>query len=147
MILFGGDRLPGVPSDDYVVPVESTASIRANVRELCPRLHGFTGEGAQTLGEEDHHAGEWAGLMPFSRDGRPIVGSLASLGLPNCWLACGFGPAGIMEGPYAAKLLAGRVAGALQGGRDAVAREVEADQVSMQSLDPSRPGCCCRAVC
>ena len=52
MILFGGDRLPGVPSDDYVVPVESTASIRANVRELCPRLHGFTGEGAQTLGED-----------------------------------------------------------------------------------------------
>ena len=38
--------------------------------EFAPRL--------RRLGIE----GEWAGLMPFSRDGRPMVGELGDVGAP-----------------------------------------------------------------
>lgn len=146
MLLFGGDRLPGVAAGDYAPPVSSIASIRGHVRELCPSLKGYGGEDGRA-GQEDAHAGEWAGLMPFSRDGRPIVGSLASLGLPNCWLACGFGPVGIMEGPHAAKLLAGRVAaqvGGCGGEMKNETNETKEDKVAMESLKPSR--CCERLI-
>ena len=138
MILFGGDRLPGAAADDYEPPAASTATIRDHVRELCPSLKGFHGENGGTS-DEQAHSGEWAGIMPFSRDGRPIVGSLAPFGLPNCWLACGFGPSGIMEGPAAAELLAARVAGKSDG-------EAHADRLVIESLDPCRPGCCERVV-
>lgn len=144
MILFGGDRLPGAAADDYTIPAASAVSIRANVTELCPSLMGFHGKGGGSRQEdEEAHAGEWAGLMPFSRDGWPIVGTLAPLGLPAVWLACGFGPSGIMEGPHAAKLLAARVAADCSGCQPAMLkREGPEDKVAMACLDPSRPGCC-----
>ena len=44
-----------------------------------------------------------AGLMPFSIDGTPIVGELSETGYPGLWLATGFGPEGIMEGPAAGR--------------------------------------------
>ena len=62
-----------------------------------------------------------------------VRSSLAPLGLPHVWLAVGFGPVGIMEGPYAAKMLVGRIAKAV---------ESETDRAVMASIDPSRPGCC-----
>lgn len=43
--------------------------------------------------------------MPFSIDGIPIVGELAEAGYPNLWLATGFGPHGIMEGPAAGRFV------------------------------------------
>ena len=46
-------------------------------------------------------SGAWTGIMPFSRDGRPIVGQLAPSRAPGIWLSMGFGPHGIMEGPAA----------------------------------------------
>ena len=134
MLLFGGDRLPGAAADDYEVPGGSSASIRANVRELLPFLRGFDDQGATE--EEEEAAGAWAGIMPFSRDGRPIVGHLGHLGMPHCHVAVGFGPAGIMEGPYAAKLLAGQIAHASGVRLPGRAREDEADKAILQSLSP-----------
>ena len=64
--------------------------------------------------------------------------------MPSCWLAVGFGPAGIMEGPYAAKLLAGRIARRVLHGtggehHPAAARsEDEADRAILASLDPGQ---------
>ena len=139
MLVFGGDRLPGAAANDYVVPATSSASVRANVRELLPGLRGF-GSATSTSEEEEEAAGSWAGLMPFSQDGRPIVGSLGCLGMPTCWLAVGFGPQGIMEGPYAAKLLAGRIAlgSGLRGNATHRTSEDEADELILRSLDPKR---------
>ena len=51
-------------------------------------------------------AGTWAGIMGFSVDGKPLIGELDELGYPGLWLAAGFGPHGIMEGPGAARALA-----------------------------------------
>ena len=98
--------------------------------------------------------GEWAGLMPFAHDGKPIVGELSRLGLDGLWLCCGFGPAGIMEGPKAAQVLAELVvedvlhttprprtrvamADAESGGDDA-----RWARVAMAWMDPCRAGCC-----
>jgi glycine/D-amino acid oxidase-like deaminating enzyme len=140
MLLFGGDRISGLAAGDYQVPAASAASIRANVRELLPGLRGFVEEEGEGAGSEA--AGSWAGLMPFSADGRPIVGPLhRDLGLDTCWLAVGFGPAGIMEGPYAAKLLAGRIAAHdrhLKGQSAAIlpVSEDEADRAILASLEP-----------
>ena len=147
MILFGGDRLPGAAASDYAVPAASRASICANVREMLPALRGF--EEAATA-QEAELAGEWAGLMPFSADGRPLVGSLKHLGLASCWLAVGFGPAGVMEGPYAAKLLANQIAEAFaierypatwsESRRATAFGRDEADLIILRSLSPSVKG-------
>ena len=136
MLLFGGDRLPGAAAKDYAVPAASSASIRANVRELLPSLQGFNERG--WFGEDDR-AGSWAGLMPFSQDGRPLVGPLEHLRMRGCWLAVGFGPSGIMEGPYAAKLLAGRIAShfGAKGSKGAHQNEDEADRVILANLNPT----------
>lgn len=73
--------------------------------------------------------GEWAGLMPFSKDGRPMVGELCdvgalqriptakrnhcatvitglpfSVGLKHVHVVVGFGSNGVMSGPHAGRL-------------------------------------------
>ena len=77
--------------------------------------------------------------MPFSQDGRPLVGPLDHLRMRGCWLAVGFGPSGIMEGPYAAKLLAGRIAShfGAKGSKGAHQNEDEADRVILANLNPT----------
>jgi len=52
--------------------------------------------------------GEWAGLMPFSVDGKPLVGSLKGVSerFDGLWIAGGFGGEGMMLGPGVAKQLA-----------------------------------------
>lgn len=158
-LVFGGDRLPNVGSCDYTVPPTSELHVRHHAHELMPGMR----EALLTADE----AGSWAGLMPFSADGRPIVGECDSLGLSNLWLACGFGPSGIMEGPAAAKMLATRVAARIDAARPATPHaapketaasaqgkprrvasavdEGEAAHVAMAAMDPCRPGCCTAA--
>ncbi|MEE2778131.1 MAG: FAD-dependent oxidoreductase [Acidobacteriota bacterium] len=48
------------------------------------------------------------GLRPLSADGLPIVGKVP--GLANAWVATGHGPAGLMLGPYSAKVLVDAIA-------------------------------------
>mmetsp|Transcript_30203 Transcript_30203/g.68196 ORF Transcript_30203/g.68196 Transcript_30203/m.68196 type:complete len:97 (+) Transcript_30203:526-816(+) len=91
--------------------------------------------------------------MPFSSDGLPMVGECAALGFGGLWLACGFGPTGIMEGPAAAALLAERLVVRLQGGAMAPTRpgmgracaalseEEEDKRVVLQTMNPCRQGC------
>lgn len=150
MLVFGGDRLPGVASDDYQVPQASEEAVRLHASELLPAITrprgappaGAAGAAAAQAAEEQ--AGAWAGLMPFSADGRPIVGDCAVLGAPpNLWLACGFGPSGIMEGPMAARLLARRVAQRLELDSELTA-DPEGAHEAMRAMDPCRPGCCVR---
>ena len=46
----------------------------------------------------------WAGLMPFSLDGRPLIGRIAER--RNLWIVSGLASSGFGRGPMAGKLLA-----------------------------------------
>jgi sarcosine oxidase subunit beta len=46
----------------------------------------------------------WAGLMPFSLDGKPIIGRIANR--DNLWIVSGLASSGFGRGPMAGKLLA-----------------------------------------
>ena len=46
----------------------------------------------------------WSGLMPFSRDGRPIIGKIPQPG--NLYVVSGLAPSGFGRGPMAGKLIA-----------------------------------------
>jgi glycine/D-amino acid oxidase-like deaminating enzyme len=46
----------------------------------------------------------WAGLMPFSLDGMPIIGRIP--GRENCYVVTGLASSGFGRGPMAGKLLA-----------------------------------------
>ena len=74
--------------------------------------------------------------MPFSRDGKPIIGELNDIGLDGIWLLCGFGPHGIMEGPGAAKWIADKVINKLNN-----IEEKLDDKDLIQSIDSLRPNC------
>ena len=144
-LVFGGDRIPGVRDDDYSVPEETERAVWAHATELFPAAIYDLVRG--TLRAASDEAGAWAGLMPFSADGKPIVGELAPLGLPNLWMACGFGPSGVMEGPMAASLLAARLAARLgfAGDGDGVGLGGDEEQRAvMRAIDPCREGCCAR---
>lgn len=92
-LLFGGYRIP-TDFDDYRV---DKAQIDRNITYV---------EGAlPTIGDVDV-TGCWSGLMPFSMDGRALVGSLTAFGHPDIYLATGMGGEGIMMGPAITELLA-----------------------------------------
>ena len=46
----------------------------------------------------------WAGLMPFSLDGKPLIGRIP--GRDNLWIVSGLASSGFGRGPMAGKLLA-----------------------------------------
>lgn len=46
----------------------------------------------------------WAGLMPFPRDGKPLIGRLP--GREHLWIVSGLASSGFGRGPMAGKLLA-----------------------------------------
>src|SRR5207302_1364304 len=46
----------------------------------------------------------WAGLMPFPRDGKPLIGRIP--GRDNLWIVTGLASSGFGRGPMAGKLLA-----------------------------------------
>ena len=89
-IVFGGDRqLVG-----YNKTVEA-AGIEVNfghVAELLPMVGHLS------------IARTWAGLMPFSLDGRPIIGKIPHL--ENLYIVSGLASSGFGRGPMAGKLIA-----------------------------------------
>ena len=120
-IIFGGARIRCAPGA-YEVSREVFESNYAHVCEFLPAV------GAHEI------AGSWTGLMPFSVDGRSIVGELRRVGLPGLWLAAGFGPHGVMEGPGAMSMLANAIAG--RSGRNSA---------RFEEIDACREGCVVRA--
>jgi glycine/D-amino acid oxidase-like deaminating enzyme len=122
-VIFGGSRIPLAPGADEAracvlgeAELLEVASNQAHVAEFFPAARAL------------ESAGAWCGVMPFSQDGPPLVGSLAPLGgggggggsggggdLAGLWLAAGFGPHGIMEGPGAMKFLAEDIVDSLRG--------------------------------
>eukprot|EP00041_Stephanoeca_diplocostata_P008279 m.120848 g.120848 ORF g.120848 m.120848 type:complete len:548 (+) comp17255_c0_seq1:336-1979(+) len=117
-IVFGGGRIRTHPQD-YAVDAQSIADLRNHAGEFL----------ADEVMETELE-GTWAGLMPFSMDGYPIVGELSSFGLPNLWLVTGFGGNGIMLGPMFAKFVANALVGIAP-----LPRAVQA------SCCPARNGC------
>ena len=89
-IVFGGDRqLVGLNK------VPDPAGIEVN--------RGHAAEVASFLLEHPIKR-TWAGLMPFTLDGRPIIGRLPHL--DNLYVVTGLGPSGFGPGPMSGKLLA-----------------------------------------
>ena len=110
---FGGDRThlkkAFKPTYEDYEPDSSMLSQLLDTK-IYPTLLGvqgwFTGDNADEVGS-------WAGVMPFSVDGLPIIDDLStpkecgniSRVQPRLWICSGFGPSGIMDGPGAAFLL------------------------------------------
>ena len=92
-IVFGGDRVRTSPTD-YASDPLSVAANQRHIYSLCPALASLEVDGS------------WSGLMPFSSDGKPLVGELAKVGYPGLFLADGLGAGGIIMGPALARLLA-----------------------------------------
>lgn len=88
-IVFGGDR---VRSDRPVVDHDGVATNHAHVGELLPMV----GQLAPVR--------TWAGLMPFSLDGRPLLGPVPER--DGLFLAGGLASSGFGRGPMAGQLVA-----------------------------------------
>ena len=94
-INFGGGRLR-VDRGSNILVQQHLEDSRNFVESLLPlKQHGFIGA--------------FTGLMPFPMCGHPLVTSFRSHGHPNLYLAGGFGPGGIKNGPGAAKVLAAEI--------------------------------------
>lgn len=88
-IVFGGDR---VLTPDPTVDVEGIEINHDHVAELLPQIRDL--EAVRT----------WCGLMPFSLDGRPMIGPLP--GHEGLFLAGGLASSGFGRGPMAGRLVA-----------------------------------------
>jgi sarcosine oxidase subunit beta len=89
-ITFGGDRqLAGYDKTPDAAGIEVN---RGHASEVIPMLH------------ELPIRRTWAGLMPFSLDGKPIIGAIPQL--ENLYIVSGLGSSGFGRGPMAGKLLA-----------------------------------------
>ena len=89
-IIFGGDRQ--VVGHDRTPDPEGIAVNHAHATEVLPLLRDIP------------IARTWAGLMPFSLDGKPLIGRIAYH--PNLYIASGLASSGFGRGPMAGKLLA-----------------------------------------
>ncbi len=89
-IVFGGDRQ--AIGYDRSVDAGGIENNFAHTAEVLPFLH----ELAITR--------TWSGLMPFSLDGRPIIGKIPQL--ENLYIATGLASSGFGRGPMAGKLIA-----------------------------------------
>jgi sarcosine oxidase subunit beta len=89
-LIFGGDRR----FSDFSKAVDHTGieANRAHAAEVLPILKTLPVKRA------------WAGLMPFSLDGLPVIGKAAQH--PNLYVIGGLGASGFSRGPMAGKLLA-----------------------------------------
>ena len=89
-LVFGGDRqLAGYDKDVEPAGIEVNFG---QVRELLPML------GKLSI------ARTWAGLMPFSMDGKPVIGSIPQV--DNLYIVSGLASSGFGRGPMAGKLIA-----------------------------------------
>ena len=89
-IIFGGDRqLVGYNTDPDPAGIEVN---HAHAAEVLPLLKTLTIKRT------------WAGTMPFSNDGSPIIGAIPQH--PNLYIVSGLASSGFGRGPMAGKLLA-----------------------------------------
>jgi len=100
-LVFGGDRV-WTSADDRTVDGDGIAVNHAHVAELVPLVAQLP------------PARTWSGLMPFTRDGRPLIGPVAEAGHDGLYLAGGLASSGFGRGPMAGQLIAD-----LATGRDA----------------------------
>ena len=92
-IVFGGDRQ--MAGYDYTVDAAGVESNFGHVSEVLPFVSGHP------------IARTWAGLMPFSLDGRPIIGGIPQL--DGLYIVSGLASSGFGRGPMAGKLIADHV--------------------------------------
>ena len=89
-IIFGGDReLVGY---DYTVDAGGVEVNFGHASEILPMLGGMA------------ISRTWAGMMPFSLDGRPIIGKIPQL--DEVYVVSGLASSGFGRGPMAGKLIA-----------------------------------------
>ena len=89
-IIFGGDRETG--GYDKTVAESGIEVNFGHTAELLPLLRGLS------------ISRTWAGLMPFSLDGRPIIGKIPQM--DNLYIVSGLASSGFGRGPMAGKLVA-----------------------------------------
>ena len=89
-VIFGGDR--EMAGYDKSVDAAGVESNFGHAREVLPFLGGLS------------ISRTWAGLMPFSLDGRPIIGQLP--GMEGLYVVSGLASSGFGRGPMAGKLIA-----------------------------------------
>lgn len=89
-IIFGGDRQ--MVGYDHAVDAGGVEVNFSHTVEILPFL------GELSIGRT------WAGLMPFSLDGRPIIGKIPLL--ENLYIVSGLASSGFGRGPMAGKLIA-----------------------------------------
>ena len=89
-LIFGGDR--ELRGWDVTPDPDGVETNRRHVIELLPFLAGRP------------IARTWGGLMPFTRDGRPLIGRVP--GRDDLWIVTGLASSGFGRGPMAGKLLA-----------------------------------------
>ena len=89
-IIFGGDReMAGYGTKVDVSGIEVNFG---HTMEILPLLSGLS------------ISRTWAGLMPFSLDGRPIIGKIPQM--DNLYIVSGLASSGFGRGPMAGKLIA-----------------------------------------
>ena len=117
-IIFGGDRqLAGWSTEPEASGIEVN--------------HGHAAEVLPLLASQPA-ARTWAGLMPFSLDGKPLIGRVP--GRDGLWIVSGLASSGFGRGPMAGKLLAD-----LLHTRASVPVLAEADPArAIRELAPSR---------
>ena len=89
-IIFGGDRQ--MAGYDKTVDPAGTEVNFGHTSEILPLLSSLSISRA------------WAGLMPFSLDGRPIIGKIPQM--ENLYIVSGLASSGFGRGPMAGKLIA-----------------------------------------
>ena len=89
-IIFGGDRQ--MAGFDKAVDPAGTETNFGHTAEILPFLSGLS------------ISRTWAGLMPFSLDGRPIIGKIPQM--DNLYIVSGLASSGFGRGPMAGKLIA-----------------------------------------
>jgi len=93
-VIFGGDRVPG---SDRRVDQEAIESNHAHAAELLPFLR------------DAPPARVWSGLMPFTSDGRPLIGAIPDQS--GTYVVGGLASSGFSRGPMAGRLLADLMTG------------------------------------
>lgn len=93
-IIFGGDR---VATADRTIDSDGIAVNHGHVGELLPRVAALPA------------VRTWAGLMPFSTDGRPLIGPIPEA--DGLFLAGGLASSGFGRGPMTGRLVAELVLG------------------------------------
>ena len=89
-IIFGGDRQDlGYKTDPDATGIETN---RGHASEVVPLVAGLP------------IARTWAGLMPFTLDGDPIIGKIPLR--DNLYIVSGLASSGFGKGPMAGKLVA-----------------------------------------